>query len=589
MMQRRIHYYLSLLVLVLMSAAMTSSTTQAQTTIIGDGTPASCTFAALESAVQTGGTVTFDCGGAVTIAIQQTLDITDIDLTLDGGNQVTLQGVNGVRMIDFRTYLASESMTLTLRNLIIRDASVTGAQEAANGAAVRIRNQTGDPLREPQLTTDNVQFINNRSYQTSTAGNPYDYGGGAIYIRGGTLAILNSTFTNNLSDQGAGGAVHVLTSYIDITGSTFTGNSATPVSSSSNNSGFGGAVYIDGARPPGGLIIGPEIEATVFENNSGANSGGAIYVNMYTGTLTMIDLHFEGNTVSGGANGLGGAVSGGGTGSSVTIYVFDSSFVNNSVADASGGASGGALAFAQPASVTVVGSTFSGNRAEGNCSNCYNANGGAMYLVNHDSLYVLNSTIANNYAGWVGGGITANSGTVVNTIFWNNTADNGGNGWQIQQHCSTELTGDGGNFQYPDKNSNPNYTNEVVCTGDVTIAEPHLDPLSSAPGNLRTMYFPVVSTSPTIDTGNNAASAGINLDAINNPRINNGIIDSGAVEFVSVLIEPDVNGDGRVSPVDVMQVINRLGQSAAGSSADVNDDGIIDTSDVNAVLNSLGQ
>jgi hypothetical protein len=50
-----------------------------------------------------------------------------------------------------------------------------------------------------------------------------------------------------------------------------------------------------------------------------------------------------------------------------------------------------------------------------------------------------------------------------------------------------------------------------------------------------------------------------------------------------------VNGDGRVSPVDVMQVINRLGQSAAGSSADVNDDGIIDTSDVNAVLNSLGQ
>ncbi len=590
-MQRYIRHYLSVLVVVLISAFVLPRPTQAQTTVIGDGTPGSCTFSALQAAVQSDGTVTFNCGGAVTIPIQQTLTITDFNLTIDGGNQVTLQGVNGVRMIDYRSYLTTETIALELRNLIIRDASLTGAQEAANGAAVRVRKQSTGQLTEPQLFTDNVQFINNRSYQTSTAGNPYDYGGGAIYIRGGNLSVLDSTFTDNLSNFGAGGAIHVLASYVGIDNSTFTGNSATPVSASSNNSGFGGAIYIDGTTPPGNLIIGPEIASSVFEANSGANSGGAIYVNMYDGTLTLTDLHFEGNTISGGANGLGGAISGGGTNGTVAIYIFDSSFVDNSVADASGGASGGALAFAQPAFVSVVGSTFSGNRAEGDCSTCYNANGGAMYVVNHDGFFVINSTIANNYAGWVGGGITANSGTIANTIFSNNTAANGGNGWQIQQHCSSEFTGNGGNFQYPDRNSNPNYSNEVVCTDDVTIAEPDFGALTAAPGALRTMYLPVQSTSPTIDAGNNAADAAPDgQDAINNPRIVNGTIDSGAVEFVpGFLPEPDVSGDGRISPEDAIQVINRLGQSPSGSSADVDNDGDIDVSDVNAVLNALGQ
>jgi hypothetical protein len=309
------------------------------------------------------------------------------------------------------------------------------------------------------------------------------------------------------------------------------------------------------------------------------------------GSFDVTDSHFEGNTISGGANGLGGAISGGGTGGDIPIYINESSFVNNSVADASGGASGGALAFAQPAFVVVIGSTFSGNRAEGNCSNCYNANGGAIYVVNHTGFFVINSIIANNYAGWVGGGITANSGTMTNTVFWNNTADNGGRGWQIQQHCSAEFTDGGGNFQFPDRNANPNYSNEVICTGDITIAAPDFGTLSNAPAPLPTMYFPVLSTSPTIDAGviTNDVEA-ITQDAIDNPRVSNCQVDSGAIEFVaSTSTDADVNGDTIVSPEDAVRVINRLGQSASGSSANVDGDGDIDLSDVNAVLNCLGQ
>ena len=77
-MQRYILYYLSVLVVVLISAFVVPQPTQAQTTVIGDGTPGSCTFSALQAAVQSDGTVTFNCGGAVTIPIQQTLTITDL-------------------------------------------------------------------------------------------------------------------------------------------------------------------------------------------------------------------------------------------------------------------------------------------------------------------------------------------------------------------------------------------------------------------------------------------------------------------------------------------------------------------------------
>src|SRR5881392_2615346 len=44
------------------------------TTVVGTGTAASCTFAALDAAITAGGVITFDCGpDPVTIAVTQTL------------------------------------------------------------------------------------------------------------------------------------------------------------------------------------------------------------------------------------------------------------------------------------------------------------------------------------------------------------------------------------------------------------------------------------------------------------------------------------------------------------------------------------
>src|SRR5690349_1697008 len=51
--------------------------TSAPTATVGDGTPGSCTAAALQSAATGGGTIVFDCGTApVTIPIAQTITFT---------------------------------------------------------------------------------------------------------------------------------------------------------------------------------------------------------------------------------------------------------------------------------------------------------------------------------------------------------------------------------------------------------------------------------------------------------------------------------------------------------------------------------
>ncbi len=468
--------------------------------VVGNGTPASCTEAALRSAIDGGGTVTFNCGGAVTIPITEELFFQDFDVTIDGGGNVTLQGTPGVHVIRFRTWGFDAAQTLTLRNLTITGASRTGSQVDANGAAIYVRNQSANfDTDVPTLNLENVTMTNNTSTQTNNASNPYDYGGGAVYILGGILNVSNSIFIGNRSDGGAGGAIHVLGSNLSVNNSYFDSNVATATNASSNNSGFGGAIYVDGTRAAGGGAV--TIVANQFFNNAAANQGGFAYINLYPSRNSSLTVHrnaFIGNRVSGGAMGLGGALSGGGSGGEVPVFITDNLFALNSVAGGSRGASGGALAFAQSANLVISNSTFIGNRAEGVCSNCTNANGGAIYVTNNNTPFqVINSTIAFNYAGWVGGGITGRDGTLTNTVLAHNTAENGGNGWGIQQQCSSDLNDGGNNIQFPGRNPNPNFFNEVECTNNITVANPMF-------GLWNGFTLPLLPGSPAIDAGNNS-------------------------------------------------------------------------------------
>jgi hypothetical protein len=64
---------------------------------VGDGTPGSCTRAALQTAINGGGLVTFNCGASPhTIVLDQTLNLdmqsasASLTVTIDGGNLITL-------------------------------------------------------------------------------------------------------------------------------------------------------------------------------------------------------------------------------------------------------------------------------------------------------------------------------------------------------------------------------------------------------------------------------------------------------------------------------------------------------------------
>ena len=148
--------------------------------VIGNGTPQSCTSAAVVSAVAQGGVITFNCGSApVEIEMQEPARIfnnTGPKIVLDGGNKVTLSGANERRILYMNTCDQNQIFTTP-----------------------HCQNQD-----QPQLTVQNLTFKNGNSKSETQ----FD-GGGAIWVRGGRFKIVNSAFENNVcSDLGpdVGGA-----------------------------------------------------------------------------------------------------------------------------------------------------------------------------------------------------------------------------------------------------------------------------------------------------------------------------------------------------------------------------------------------
>ncbi|MCX5068618.1 hypothetical protein OOJ91_22525 [Micromonospora lupini] len=267
--------------------------TSKPTRTIGTGTPASCTSAAVVKAVAAGGVITFNCGPApVTIKMTATAKVRNANgprVVLDGGGRVTLSGQGQRRILYLNT-----------------------CDEAQGWTTSHCQNQD-----HPQLTVQNLTFADGNSTGDKAEGG----GGGAIFVRGGRLKVVNSRFVRNRCDRTGpdlgGAAVRVLSQYenkpVYVVSSTFDGGScsnggalssigvswvvlnsllknneaigsgANPAKSGTPGGGSGGAIYCDGNE------FTVRIAGTVIENNKANEGGGAIFFvsNNRTGTMKI--------------------------------------------------------------------------------------------------------------------------------------------------------------------------------------------------------------------------------------------------------------------------------------------------------------
>ncbi|WP_051452222.1 hypothetical protein [Actinospica robiniae] len=254
------------------------------TRVVGDGTAASCTSAAVVSAVAKGGLITFSCGPApVVITMTATAKVVNSAQTvvLDGGGKVTLSG-GGVRRILY----------------------MNTCDKAQTWTTSHCQNQ-----QYPQLTLQNLTFTDGNS----TGQAAYGGGGGAVFASGGRLKIVNDRFTRNRCDSTGpdlgGAAVRALEQWNNL-----------PVYVVKST--FGGAAGLGGVCSNGGALSSIGVSWDVIDcvmtyneaigvganparsGTPGGGSGGAIYNDGNTYTLTITDSVIEHNQ----ANEGGGAV-----------------------------------------------------------------------------------------------------------------------------------------------------------------------------------------------------------------------------------------------------------------------------------------
>ncbi len=223
------------------------------------------------------------------------------------------------------------------------------------------------------LTVQNSIFENN--YSTSTSGK-----GGAIYNEG-PLTVVGSYFKGNYIDKGTGGAIYSKLAAFNISDSSFFDNGFLSEAVIVED---GGAIFNTGSTIN-------SVSNSNFINNAAANTGGAIYSD--AGTMTVTDSYFEKNYTSGTTYGFGGAVY---TNNS-QFNIYDSVFVNNGINSNNQTLTqyGGAIYNGQT-TLKISNSYFDSNKSL--------LAGGAIY--NKSNLTITNSIFENNVSSGIGGAIS---------------------------------------------------------------------------------------------------------------------------------------------------------------------------------------
>src|SRR5580693_7855727 len=273
--------------------------------VIGAGTAASCTSAAVVRAVAEGGVITFNCGpNPVTITMTATAKVVNTShrVVLDGGGLVTLSGGGKRQILYMNTCDKKQKWTtsdcydqqwpqLTVQNITLKN----GNSQVRQTPSGQFGGGGGGALFAlgGQLKVVNSRFLNNRCYKSGP-----DLGGAAIralaQYRNRPVYITRDTFSGGrCSNGGALSSIGVSWVVLNsvITNNQAIGYGANPASAGTAGGGSGGAIYTDGNK------YKVRVEGTVIRNNHAREGGGAIFFvsDNNTGWLTIKNSTLHGN------------------------------------------------------------------------------------------------------------------------------------------------------------------------------------------------------------------------------------------------------------------------------------------------------
>ncbi len=341
-------------------------------------------------------------------------------LTIEG-NGATIERSSAAGTPQFRLLEMAASAVLTLQDLTLTNGLAEGSAGANAGGSILNHHGPGGGgsgqggalyMAGGALDVINTTFSADVA-QGGNGGNSSLLGGGggggnaqggALYVAGGALSVTNSTFSADVAHGGAGG------------GGDPGGN---------GGSGEGGALYMAGGTLSvtnntfsGDVAEGGPGEGGLLGFGAGADGnaqGGALY--MAGGTLSVTSTTFSVDVVENAGSAEGGAVyvAGG------TLSVADTIFTAD-VAENAGSAEGGAV-YVADGTLSVADTTFSADVAQGRAGQNGgfeqgagggdNGQGGAVDMAG-GTLTVINATFSGNVAqGGPGGtgGFDASGGS----------------------------------------------------------------------------------------------------------------------------------------------------------------------------------
>jgi len=290
--------------------------------VVGNGSPGSCTPAALTQALAGGGTVTFACGpDPQTIILPQRLTIA-ADTTIAGEDRIILSGGGAHGHFTVQT-----GRTLTLDRVTVRDGGAENwAVWVADSATLRMVGVTvRDCARGGVYNAGGTVAVSDSIFADIDAGSSgaaiTNEGGGELTVQRsafernlngaifsvGPTTISDSAFTSNHGDSAGGGAINH-TKTLRVSRCRFDDNQAAA----------GGAIYTAGdltvedsifhrnqatVFEGGGIQLFNQtqspssvtVRASTFEENVATRGGGAVRCDAPNGVCTLENVTFSRN------------------------------------------------------------------------------------------------------------------------------------------------------------------------------------------------------------------------------------------------------------------------------------------------------